>query len=124
MSQPRCPKHRKFLARKDGQDQKVRDHFYCKDCGFWWKEVAEGTIWPAHEIVPRVQTLMRDMAMSRQELAEETGLSYRMTCLIAAGNVEMVRFSTMEKLCRALDCQPGDLWVYRATRDHRGDLLS
>jgi putative transcriptional regulator len=47
-----------------------------------------------------------------KQLAEIIGVSETHLSLFRSGKVRGVRFSTLAKLCRALDCQPGDLIVY------------
>lgn len=50
--------------------------------------------------------------MSSGELAEKVGISATNLSILKTGKAKAVRFSTMEALCRALDCQPGDILEY------------
>ncbi len=50
--------------------------------------------------------------MSSGELAEEVGISATNLSILKTGKAKAVRFSTLEALCRALDCQPGDILEY------------
>lgn len=47
--------------------------------------------------------------MTARDLAEEIGMSETNLSLLRSGKVKGVRFATLEKLCIALDCRPGDL---------------
>lgn len=51
--------------------------------------------------------------MTSRELAEKVGISEANLSILKTGKAKAVRFSTLEALCRALDCQPGDLLEYR-----------
>lgn len=50
--------------------------------------------------------------MSSGELAEKVGISATNLSILKTGKAKAVRFSTLEALCRALDCQPGDILEY------------
>lgn len=50
--------------------------------------------------------------MSSGELAEKVGISATNLSILKTGKAKVVRFSTLEALCRALDCQPGDILEY------------
>lgn len=60
----------------------------------------------------RLDYLLLDRRMKLVELAERTGLALNNLSLLKTGKVRAVRFSTLEAICRALDCQPGDLLEY------------
>ena len=50
--------------------------------------------------------------MSSGELAEKVGISATNLSILKTGKARAIRFSTLEALCRALDCQPGDILEY------------
>ena len=50
--------------------------------------------------------------MSSGELAEKVGISATNLSILKTGKAKAVCFSTLEALCRALDCQPGDILEY------------
>lgn len=50
--------------------------------------------------------------MSLNELSEKVGVTPSNLSILKTGKAKGVRFSTLEKMCRALDCQPGDLMEY------------
>jgi putative transcriptional regulator len=52
--------------------------------------------------------------MSLTELSQRVGVSMTNLSLLKTGKVKAIRFSTLEAICRALDCQPGDLLEYVA----------
>lgn len=50
--------------------------------------------------------------MSLTELAERVGLTLANLSILKTGKAKAIRFSTLEKICEALDCQPGDILEY------------
>lgn len=50
--------------------------------------------------------------MSSGELAEKVGISATNLSILKTGKARAIRFSTLDALCRALDCQPGDILEY------------
>ena len=63
-------------------------------------------------IVMRLDRVMADRKMSSIELAEKVGISPVNISRIKTGRLRGIRFSTLDRLCRALDCQPADLLEY------------
>ena len=55
---------------------------------------------------------MADRKMSLNELAERVGIANVNLSKIKTGKVSAIRFSTLEAICEALDCQPGDIHEY------------
>lgn len=51
--------------------------------------------------------------MKLQDLAEKVGITVQNLSILKTGKAKAVRFSTLEALCSALDCQPGDIFEYR-----------
>lgn len=60
--------------------------------------------------------------MSLTELSRQVGVSMTNLSLLKTGKVKAIRFSTLEAICQALDCQPGALLEYVA-EDPEGDQL-
>ncbi len=56
---------------------------------------------------------MAKRKMSSQELAEKIGITAANLSILKTGKAKAVRFSTLEAICQALDCQPGDILEYR-----------
>jgi Predicted transcriptional regulator len=57
--------------------------------------------------------MMAKRKISSGELAEKIGISQANLSILKTGKAKAIRFSTMEAICRALDCQPGDILEYR-----------
>lgn len=60
-------------------------------------------------IVMRLDRVMADRKMSSIELAEKVGISPVNISLIKTGRLKGIRFSTLEAMCEALRCKPGDI---------------
>jgi putative transcriptional regulator len=63
-------------------------------------------------IVVRLDVMMARRKMRSNELAEAIGITQSNLSLLKSGHVRGVRFSTLEAICKALDCQPGELLEY------------
>lgn len=68
-------------------------------------------------IVLRLDRVMADRKISLQELAEEVGISNVNLSNIKTGKVRAIRFSTLEAICRVLQCQPGYILEYEETKE-------
>ncbi|MDY6826975.1 MAG: helix-turn-helix transcriptional regulator [Bacillota bacterium] len=64
-------------------------------------------------IIVRLDRVMVDRKISLTELAEKVGITMANLSLLKTGKVRAIRFSTLEALCRELNCQPGDLLEYK-----------
>ena len=64
-----------------------------------------------------VDVMMAKRKMSSQELAEKIGITAANLSILKTGKAKAVRFSTLEAICQALDCQPGDILEYRADEE-------
>lgn len=60
-------------------------------------------------IVLRLDRMLAQRKVSSKDLAERIGISPVNLSRIKTGKISAVRFSTLDAMCRALDCQPGDL---------------
>jgi putative transcriptional regulator len=63
-------------------------------------------------IIVNVDVMMAKRKMSLNELSEKVDLTLANLSILKTGKAKAVRFSTLEALCKALDCQPGDLLEY------------
>ena len=72
------------------------------------------------KIILRLDRVMADRKMSLNQLAELVGISNVNLSNIKTGKISAIRFSTLNGICRALDCQPGDILEY--VEDPEGDL--
>ena len=64
-------------------------------------------------IILRLDRVMADRKMSLNQLAKEVGISNVNLSNIKTGKISAICFSTLEAICRVLDCQPGDILEYR-----------
>lgn len=64
-------------------------------------------------IVVNLDVMLARRKMRSKELAERIGITEQNVSLLKSGKVRGVRFDTLEAICRALDCQPGDILEYR-----------
>lgn len=60
-------------------------------------------------IVVNVDVMMAKRKISLNELSDRVGLTLSNLSILKTGKARAIRFSTLEALCKALDCQPGDL---------------
>ena len=64
-------------------------------------------------IIVNLDVMMAKRKMSLNELSEEVGLTLANLSVLKTGKAKAVRFSTLDAICKALDCQPGDILEYR-----------
>ncbi len=65
-------------------------------------------------IIVNVDVMMAKRKMASQDLAEQIGITPANLSVLKTGKAKAIRFSTLEAICKALDCQPGDVLEYRA----------
>ncbi|MCR6546491.1 helix-turn-helix domain-containing protein [Dehalobacterium formicoaceticum] len=64
-------------------------------------------------IIVNLDVVMAKRKISSGELAEKIGISQANLSILKTGKAKAIRFSTMEAICKALDCQPGDILEYK-----------
>ena len=64
-------------------------------------------------IVFHIDVMLAKRKMSLTELSEAVGLTLANLSVLKTGKARAVRFSTLDAICKALDCQPGDILEYR-----------
>ncbi len=64
-------------------------------------------------IVLRLDRIMADRKISLNELSEKVGITNVNLSKIKTGKISAIRFSTLNAICKALDCQPGDILEYQ-----------
>lgn len=64
-------------------------------------------------IIINVDVMLAKRKMSVTELSEKVGITMANLSILKNGKAKAVRFSTLEAICKALDCQPGDILEYR-----------
>ena len=65
-------------------------------------------------IAVKLDDLLHQRRMTLTELAERVDMTLANLSILKTGKARAIRFSTLEAICRELDCQPGDLLRYRA----------
>ena len=65
------------------------------------------------KIIVNLDVEMAKRKMSLSELAERVGLTLANLSILKTGKAKAVRFTTLEAICRVLDCQPGDILEFR-----------
>lgn len=65
------------------------------------------------EIIFNIDVMLAKRKMSVTELAERVGITIANISVLKNGKAKALKISTLEKLCEALDCQPGDILEYR-----------
>lgn len=63
-------------------------------------------------ITVKLDDLLHDRRMTLTDLAERVGMTLANLSILKTGKARAIRFSTLDALCRELDCQPGDLVAY------------
>ena len=63
-------------------------------------------------VILKLDRVMADRKMSLNELSEKVGVANVNLSKLKNGKVSAIRFSTLEAICKALDCQPGDILKY------------
>lgn len=63
-------------------------------------------------IIVNVDVMLAKRKMSSAALADKIGITPANLSILKTGKAKVVRFSTLESICRALDCQPGDVLEY------------
>lgn len=64
-------------------------------------------------IILRLDRVMADRKISLNELAEKVGISNVNLSNIKTRKISAIRFSTLDAICKVLDCQPGDILEYK-----------
>ncbi|MBA9072387.1 putative transcriptional regulator [Flavobacterium gossypii] len=66
-------------------------------------------------IIVNLDVMMARRKMSLNELSEKVDITLSNLSILKTGKAKAVRFSTLEAICKALDCQPADILEYRDT---------
>lgn len=66
-------------------------------------------------IVINIDVMLARRKMRLNTLAEKVGITPQNLSVLKTGRARAIRFSTLERLCEALDCQPGDLLAFERT---------
>ena len=68
-------------------------------------------------IILRLDRMLADRKMQLSELAEKINISLVNLSNIKTGKIKAIRFSTLNAICRELECQPGDIMEYKAVEE-------
>lgn len=64
-------------------------------------------------IIINIDVMLANRKMSVTELAERVGITMANISVLKNGKAKAIRFSTLEAICKALDCQPGEILQYK-----------
>jgi putative transcriptional regulator len=64
-------------------------------------------------IVINIDVMLAKRKMSVTQLTEKVGITMANLSILKNGKAKAIRFSTLEAICKALDCQPGDILEYK-----------
>lgn len=67
-------------------------------------------------LIVNLDVMLARRKMSVTELAQRVGITLANISILKNGKAKAIRFSTLERICQALDCQPGDILEYRKDR--------
>jgi len=65
-------------------------------------------------IIIHIDVMLAKRKMSVTELTEKVGITMANLSILKNGKAKAVRFSTLEAICKALDCQPGEILEYKS----------
>ncbi len=72
-------------------------------------------------IVVNLDVMLAKRKMKSNRLAELVGITEQNLSILKTGKARAIRFSTLEAICRHLECQPGDILEYRRESDESAD---
>ena len=64
-------------------------------------------------IIVNLDVMLARRKMSLSELSEKVGITLANLSILKTGKARAIRFTTLNKICEVLDCQPGDIMEYR-----------
>ena len=65
-------------------------------------------------IIIELDVMLARRKMKLQDLAQAVGITIQNLSILKTGKAKAIRFETLNEICRALDCQPGDILKYQA----------
>ena len=69
-------------------------------------------------IIVNLDVMMAKRKMSLNELSEKVDLTLSNLSILKTGKAKAIRFTTLEAICNALDCQPGDILEYKEKKQY------
>ncbi len=73
------------------------------------------------EIIINIDVMLAKRKMSVTELSERVGITLANISILKNGKAKAIKISTLTKLCRALDCQPGDILEFKKGDNHEDE---
>ena len=70
-------------------------------------------------IVVTLDVMLARRKMNLTELSERIGITIANMSILKSGKAKAIRFSTLEEICKVLECQPGDLLEYMNEKDYK-----
>jgi putative transcriptional regulator len=70
-------------------------------------------------ILVTLDDMLHERRMTLTELSEKIGLTLANLSILKTGKARAIRFSTLEAICEALECQPGDLLAFTSTAEEK-----
>ena len=70
-------------------------------------------------IIVTLDDMLHQRRMTLTELSEKIGITLANLSILKTGKARAIRFSTLEAICEALQCQPGDLLAFASTAEER-----
>jgi putative transcriptional regulator len=68
-------------------------------------------------IIVNLDVMMAKRKMSLNELSEKVGLTLANLSILKTGKAKAIRFSTLDTICKVLDCQPADILEYKKEKE-------
>jgi len=72
-------------------------------------------------IIVNLDVMLARRKMKLNDLAEAVGITPQNLSVLKTGKAKAIRFTTLEAICKQLDCQPGDILEFRPDEDVAGD---
>lgn len=73
-------------------------------------------------IIVKLDDMLHERRMTLTELSERIGLTLANLSILKTGKARAIRFSTLEAICEALQCQPGDLLAFASTSEEEKEV--
>jgi putative transcriptional regulator len=70
-------------------------------------------------IIVNLDVVLAQRKMRLNSLSEKVGITSQNLSVLKTGKAKAIRFATLEKLCAALDCQPGDLLAFERSEENQ-----
>ena len=74
-------------------------------------------------IIVRLDDVLHSRRLTLTELSERIGITLANLSVLKTGKARAIRFSTLDAICQALQCQPGDILEFVAARDTEDDSV-